>query len=179
LTAGSDEYNTLNAESVDLQNSIFIKSYYKFMSDMNPPKTSRVVSIFNTYLNLFYSISTYSNTMLLICIILSFRSTKSTAYAIASFIFVFCKGITSVVNLCFHFDYVRFGNTKDFFGILSTLDTISYQSTLSRAVLYFKWSLANCQLARRFTRKILSDLLLLEKLYFFPVSSQKIHFLWV
>jgi len=45
MTAGSYEYNTLNAESVDVQNSFFIKSYYKFMSDMNPPKISRVVSI--------------------------------------------------------------------------------------------------------------------------------------
>ena len=49
MTAGSGEYNTLDAESVDLQNSIFIKSYYKFMPDMNPPKKSRVVCIYNTY----------------------------------------------------------------------------------------------------------------------------------
>jgi hypothetical protein len=51
MTADSDEYNTLNAESVDLQNSMFIKSYYKFMSDLNPPQKSRVVSILNTYLH--------------------------------------------------------------------------------------------------------------------------------
>ncbi len=51
MTAGSDEYNILNAESVDLQNSFFIKSYYKFMSDLNPPKKSRVVSCDNTYLH--------------------------------------------------------------------------------------------------------------------------------
>ena len=53
MTAGSDEYNTINAESVGLQNSIFIKSYYKFMSDLNPPEKSRVVSICDTYLHLF------------------------------------------------------------------------------------------------------------------------------
>jgi hypothetical protein len=53
MTAGSDEYNTINAESVDLQNSIFIKSYYKFMFNLNPPEKSRVVSICDTYLHLF------------------------------------------------------------------------------------------------------------------------------
>ena len=109
----------------------------------------------------------------------SFRFTKLTACAITSFIFVLWEGIMSVVDLCFHFAYVRFGNTKDIFWILSTLDTISYQSTLPRAVLYFKWILTNCQLARRFSRKIISDLLLLGKLHFFSISSQKIHFLWV
>jgi hypothetical protein len=51
MTAGSNEYNALNAESVDPQNSFFIKSYYKFMSDLNPPKKSRVLSIYNIYLN--------------------------------------------------------------------------------------------------------------------------------
>ena len=51
MIADSDEYNTLNAESVDLQNSFFIKSYYKFMSGLNPPQKSRVVSILNTYLH--------------------------------------------------------------------------------------------------------------------------------
>jgi len=49
MTAGSDEYNTLNAESVDLQNSFFIKSYYNFLSDLNPPKKSRVVSIYHAH----------------------------------------------------------------------------------------------------------------------------------
>ena len=50
MTAGSDEYNTLNVESIDLQNSFFIKLYYKFLSDLKPPKTSRVVSIYyHTY----------------------------------------------------------------------------------------------------------------------------------
>ena len=53
MTPGSDEYNTINAESVGLQNSFFIKSYYKFMSDLNPPEKSRVVSICDTYLHLF------------------------------------------------------------------------------------------------------------------------------
>ncbi len=53
MTAGSDEYNTINAESVGLQNSTFIKSYYKFMSDLNPPEKSRVVSICDHYLHLF------------------------------------------------------------------------------------------------------------------------------
>jgi hypothetical protein len=51
----------------------------------------------------------------LICRILSFRSKKTTAYAITSFIFVFWEGIMPVVNLSFHFAYVRFRNTKDFF----------------------------------------------------------------
>ncbi len=58
MTAGSDEYNTINAESVGLQNSFFIKSYYKFMSDLNPPKKSRVVSIYDTYLH-FISLNIY------------------------------------------------------------------------------------------------------------------------
>ena len=51
MAAGSDEYNTLNAESVDLQNSLYIKSYYKLLSlnHLKPPKTSRVVSIYHTY----------------------------------------------------------------------------------------------------------------------------------
>ena len=115
----------------------------------------------------------------LICRILSFRSTKSTAYAITSSIFVFWEGIMSVVNLSFHFAYVRFGNTKDFFWILSTLDTISCQSTLPGADLYSKWSLANCQLAGRHTWKIIGDLSHLGKFYFSPLSSQKIYFLWV
>ncbi len=65
MTAGSDEYNTFNAdESVELKKSFFIKSYYIFMSDLNPPKKSKVVSIYDTYLNLFYSIITYSSTKL-------------------------------------------------------------------------------------------------------------------
>jgi hypothetical protein len=51
MIADSDEYNTLNAESVDLQNSFFIKAYYKFMSGLNPPQKSRVVSMYNTYLH--------------------------------------------------------------------------------------------------------------------------------
>ena len=51
MTADSNEYNTLDAESVDIQNSIFIKSYYKFMSDLNPPQKMTVVSIHNTYLH--------------------------------------------------------------------------------------------------------------------------------
>ncbi len=42
MIADSDEYNTLNAESVDLQNSIYIKSYYKFLSDLNPPKKAEL-----------------------------------------------------------------------------------------------------------------------------------------
>jgi hypothetical protein len=52
MIADSDEYNTLNAESVNLQNSFYIKSYYKFMSDLNPPQKSRVVSMYNTYLHI-------------------------------------------------------------------------------------------------------------------------------
>ena len=92
ITAGSEEYNTINAESVGLQNSIFIKSYYKFMSDLNPPKKSRVVSIYYLwYLLTFYFIKYLLILTLcfLFCRISSFRSTKSTTYAIMSFIFVF------------------------------------------------------------------------------------------
>lgn len=44
MNENSDEYEFLNAESIDLQNSIYIKTYHKFLSDMTPPVTSKVVS---------------------------------------------------------------------------------------------------------------------------------------
>ncbi len=69
----------------------------------------------------------------MICKILSFRSTKSTDYAITSFIFVFCEGITPVVIRCFHFAYVRFGNTKDVF-----LDTLNARH--NKLSIGFAWS---------------------------------------
>ena len=40
----SNESAFLNAESIDLQDSIFIKAYHKFLIDMTPPMISRVVS---------------------------------------------------------------------------------------------------------------------------------------
>jgi hypothetical protein len=46
MNAESEEHGTLNAKSVDLQNSIYIKAYHNFLADLTPPLISRIVSLF-------------------------------------------------------------------------------------------------------------------------------------
>jgi hypothetical protein len=44
IIPGSDEYGTLNAESVDNPERIRIKEYHKFLSELIPSQISKVVS---------------------------------------------------------------------------------------------------------------------------------------
>ena len=134
MTPGSDEYNTIHAESVDLQNSFFIISHYKSLSDLNPPKTNRVGSIYHTHL---YFI-VFKNYLFWneVCLFVEYYPSYLQNQRPMHHIFYFCLlGRTYVdfepllsLCLCPIWDYQG----------LSTLETISYQSTLPRAVLYFK-----------------------------------------
>lgn len=45
MNPNSSEYSTINAESVDIQQMFYLQEYHKFLSNLNPPRISKVVSL--------------------------------------------------------------------------------------------------------------------------------------
>jgi hypothetical protein len=75
IIPGSDEYGTLNAESVDNQDRIRIREYHKFLSELIPSQISKVVS-FAMILHIFNITSFLLILIILFCRIYAFPFTN-------------------------------------------------------------------------------------------------------